>query len=290
VQPTDIAFAPRTLGEGDRRDVRVRWLGTAGFAIEHGEHTVLIDPYLTRAPLTHCLTMPLRSDLDALRRYAPRADAIVVGHTHFDHALDVPDLALMTGAKVFGSHSAAMLCRARGVPEDRVQIVERDAGGRPVETEVGPFRLRFIPSVHAPLVLGRVPFAGEISDCSDVPMRVGSYRCGAVFGVEVRVGGRTLFHLGSAEIVDSNVDVRNVDLLLMCATGWNTSRDLPERIGKRLAPDAILLSHWDDFLRPLEKPVHTLPAVQMPRLVERLTRASDGAKIGTLPILGELWV
>jgi L-ascorbate metabolism protein UlaG (beta-lactamase superfamily) len=290
MRPEDIGFTPDALGEKGSRHVRVRWLGTAGFEIEYGEHLILVDPYLTRASLARCLLAPLRSDLAALRRYAPRADAIIVGHTHFDHALDVPDLALMTGAKVFGSRSAATLCMARGVPEGQVHVVERETGSQPIEHEVGPFRLRFVPSVHAPLVLGRVPFPGEIADCTDVPMRMGAYRCGAVFGVEVRVAGRTLFHLGSAEIVDSNVDVKHVDLLLLCATGWTTSRDLPERVGKRLGPGAVLLSHWDDFLRPLDSSVRPLPAVHMPRLVERLTRSSDGVKIGTLPVLGEIWV
>jgi hypothetical protein len=28
----------------------------------------------------------------------------------------------------------------------------------------------------------------------------------------------------------------------------------------------------------------------MPRLVERLSRAAPGVKVGTLPLLGELWV
>jgi len=290
VRPEDIGWTHDALGRHDGPDVRVRWLGTAGFAIEHDGHTLLIDPYLTRASLARCLVAPLRSDRALLRRHVPKADAIIVGHTHFDHALDVPDLARMTGARVFGSRSASALCLARGVHEDRVDVVETTAGSAPVERESGPFRLRFIPSAHAGLVLGRVPFPGEISDCSDVPMRAEAYRCGAVFGVEIRVAGRTLYHLGSAELVDASVDVKNVDLLLLCVAGWITSHRLPERIGARIAPGAVLLSHWDDFLRPMEKKARLLPAMQMPRLVERLGRAVGGVKVGTVPILGEVWM
>jgi L-ascorbate metabolism protein UlaG (beta-lactamase superfamily) len=292
VRPEDIAWRSDALGrQGDPESVRVRWLGTAGFAIEHGGHVVLIDPYVTRASLARCVLAPLHSDVGAIRRHVPRADAIVVGHTHFDHALDVPDIALRTGARVFGSRSAARLCRASGVPEERVEVVERDPGSAAVEREVGPFRLRFIPSAHAPLILGRwVPAAGDIADCGDVPMRADAYKCGAVFGVELRVAGRTLYHMGSAELVDGAVDVKHVDLLLLCVAGWTTSRDLPERVGHSLAPGAVLLSHWDDFLRPLERPVRALPAMQMPRLVERLTRATPGVRIGTVPALGDVWL
>jgi L-ascorbate metabolism protein UlaG (beta-lactamase superfamily) len=291
MRPEDLAWKPDALGrEAGRDTVRVQWLGTAGFVIEHDGHTLLLDPYVTRASLARCVVAPLHPDRDAIRRCIPRADAVVVGHTHFDHALDVPRIARTTGARVFGSRSAAALCLAQGVEPDRVQVVERDAGSEPVEREVGPFSLRFIPSAHSRLVLGRVPFPGEIADCGDVPMRTEAYKCGAVFGVEIRVAGRTLYHLGSAELIDANVDVKNVDLLLMCVAGWTTSRDFPERVGHRLAPGAVLLSHWDDFFRPIDRPARLLPTMQMPRLVDRLARASRGARVGTVPIFGEVWV
>jgi L-ascorbate metabolism protein UlaG (beta-lactamase superfamily) len=291
MRPEDLAWKPDALGREAGRDaVRVQWLGTAGFAIEHDGHTLLLDPYVTRASLARCVLAPLHPDHDAIRRCVPRADAVVVGHTHFDHALDVPWIARTTGARVFGSRSAVALCLAHGVEADRVEAVEREAGSEPVEREVGPFALRFIPSAHSRFALGRVPFPGEIADCGDVPMRTEAYKCGAVFGVEIRVAGRTLYHLGSAELVDANVDVKNVDLLLMCVAGWTSSRDFPERVGHRLAPGAVLLSHWDDFFRSIDRPARMLPAMQMPRLVDRLARASGGARVGTVPIFGEVWV
>jgi hypothetical protein len=33
-----------------------------------------------------------------------------------------------------------------------------------------------------------------------------------------------------------------------------------------------------------------LPAMQMPRLVDRLARASGETPVGTVPIFGEVWV
>ena len=296
VQPEDIAWNAGSLDRGGKGEVLVRWLGTAGFALEHAGHVVLIDPYLTRASLARCLLAPLVPDEAAIARHAPRADAIVLGHTHFDHALDAPVIARRTGARVFGSRSAAALCRSRGVPAAQVDVVEREPGSEPAVREVGPFELRFVPSAHSRLVLGRVPFPGEIADCDDVPMRAHEYRCGAVFGVEVRVAGRKIFHMGSAELVDRTLDVRHIDLLLMCVAGWTTGRDLPERVAHKVAPGAVLLSHWDDFLRPIDAPdgrrlrARPFPRMQIPRLVDRLSRAAGGIPLGTLPFLGEVRV
>jgi L-ascorbate metabolism protein UlaG (beta-lactamase superfamily) len=289
VRPEDIAWSPEALGKTEGPAVvRVRWLGTAGFALEHDGHVLLVDPYVTRASLARCVLQRLEPDLAAIARYVPRADAIVLGHTHFDHALDAPTIARRTGARVFGSRSASALCLAEGVAPERVQVIDPTAG--PVVHEVGPFTLRFVPSAHSRFLLGRVPFEGDIADCSDVPMRAERYRCGAVFGLEVRVAGRTIYHMGSAELVDAQLDGRGVDLLLMCVAGWTSSRGLPERVAGRIAPGAVLLSHWDDFLRPVDAPVRPLPAMQLPRLVERLTRAARGAKVGTIPIMGEVWL
>ena len=171
VEPSDLAWSHNALGRlGAPDDVRVVWLGTAGFAIEYRGSVVLIDPYVTRASLGSLL-VSVRPDREAIARHVPRADAIIVGHTHFDHALDVPEIARRTGAIVFGSRSAAALCRAGGVPADRVDVVERDSGSAAVEREVGPFAMRFIPSAHSRFLLGRVPAVGDIADCDDVPAR-----------------------------------------------------------------------------------------------------------------------
>ena len=259
---------------------------TAGFRLEYGGHVLLIDPYLTRASLARCVTRPLRSDLALLGRHVPRADAIVAGHTHFDHVLDVPSIALSTGAAVYGSKSCATLCLGAGVPA--AQVVDVEARGRePQRAEVGPFELHFIPSVHSSLFLGRIPFPGDISDCDQVPLRAHRYRCGAVFSVDIRVAGRRIYHLGSASLLDSEPEPE-VDLLLLCVAGWTTTERFSTRVMSALEPDKVLLSHWDDFFAPLERGARLLPAMQMPRLVEQLIHEDRGVKVGTLPILGEL--
>lgn len=285
MRPEDLAFAPDALAPPTTRaPIRVTWLGTAGFSIEHDGYTVLIDPYVTRASLGRCLRA-LESDVVAVRRYVPQANAIVAGHTHFDHVLDVPTIARETGATVYGSRSCVNLCRASGLPAS--QLVDVEARGEPTRAEVGPFELRFVPSVHSAFVFGRVPFVGDIADCDQLPLGVRGYRCGAVFGVDLRVAGKRIYHLGSANLVDAAPEA-GVDLLLMCVAGWTTTENFTTRTLRALSPGAILLSHWDDFFSPLAAGARPLPAMRMPRLVDQLGGADRDVKIGTLPILGSV--
>ena len=283
-RPEDIAFSSETP-LGGAGDVRVAWLGTAGFAIEYAGHVLLLDPYLTRASLARCVLGPLRPDDATGRRVVPRADAIVLSHTHFDHALDTPGIARRTGARVFGSRSAGRLCRGQSVPEAQVTCVEAEVA---VEAEAGPFRLRFWPSAHSAFLFGRVPFPGEIADCGDVPLRTEAYRCGAVFGTEIEVAGRRLFHVGSANLVERGWRVRPVDLALACVAGWTSTPQYPERLVAALSPGAVVFHHWDNFLRGLDAQAVTLPAMRLPALVGRFEASAPGLRMGTLPLLGSI--
>jgi L-ascorbate metabolism protein UlaG (beta-lactamase superfamily) len=286
VVPKDLEFSQDEFIAARDARVQVRWLGTAGFEVRCDNHVVLLDPYITRAPLRRCAFGQLTSDLPAIAKHVPRADAIIVGHTHFDHALDVPAIARQTGAKVFGSRSAIRLCRAAKIPESQLEMVERNPGQDPIVAEVGPFRLRFAPSAHSRFMLGRVPFPGDIRDCDEVPVKTGDYKCGAVFRAEMQVAGKTIVHLGSAELTPGGIIPQNVDLLLLCVAGWQSSGDLPERVMRNLSPQRVLLSHWDNFFHPIHEPAKVLPAMAMPQLVDRLTKLSKDVRIGTLPIQG----
>ncbi len=277
-----IRFAPDALRPAGGSTVRLRWLGTAGIELEHDGRVLLIDPYFTRASLSQCALGPLEPNLDLLTRLAPRADAILATHTHFDHALDIPEIAKRTGARVFGSRSLGALCRSAGVDSNRITEIEEG------QVEVGPFRIRFVSSQHSPFFFGRVPLQGDIAEGCRLPMRFECYCCGSVFVIEIAVGGRRLVQLGSANLEAAPKELHDADLALLCVAGWRATRGFPERVARELAPKAVLFSHWDNFFSPIEKPARELPGAGLAALARRLRQSAPEIPLGTLPLLGEL--
>jgi hypothetical protein len=178
--------------------LEIEWLGTAGFRLTAGGTTVLIDPYVSRPGVRDvALARPLRASTALIDRHVPRADAVLVGHTHFDHALDVPTIARRDGSTVYGSRSLHHLMGLHGLAAAAVQVEPH----RPYE--IGPFTVAFVPSRHSRLLAGvAVPSGGELT-CDHLDHLNGrAYNCGQVWGITIDVAGLTLYHQGSADLLD----------------------------------------------------------------------------------------
>jgi L-ascorbate metabolism protein UlaG (beta-lactamase superfamily) len=258
--------------------VELEWLGTSGFRIAYEGHTVLIDPYLTRLPLADVvLRRPVRPSAELVDRYVAGADAVLIGHTHFDHAVDAPLIAQRHGARVFGSRSMASLMGLCGLHEQMVEV-------EPYRVyEVGPFEITFVPSLHSKLVLGlSVPFDGDIT-CEHFDDLVPSaYGCGEVYGIAVRVAGVTFYHQGSADLIDDAIRHRGVDVFLAGIAGRRFTEDYLERILGRLEPRLIVPHHFDDFFRPLTDPMRFSFNVDFAGFADEVRKVSTDFEIRAL--------
>ena len=108
----------------DHTPVEIHGLGVQGFLIKRGHDAVLTAPLFTRqSALEVTLNLPLASDtaaIDSKLAGEPLADvrAIVTGHAHYDHFMDVPHvLELAPSAAVYtnmtGRHILAALAPDR---------------------------------------------------------------------------------------------------------------------------------------------------------------------------------
>jgi len=235
--------APLPLPPG----LELTWLGTAGFRLAYQGTTLWIDPYVTRLTLGQLLRRRhVETAPESVARWIDKADAILVGHTHFDHALDVPAIARATGCKVYGSTSLQNLMGLYGLASQAVTVEAHH------DYEVGPFKFHFVPSIHSKLQLGLgIPYSGELT-CEHVEdLTPQAFKCGQVWGIHIEVAGTRIYHQGSADLLEDEIKDRGVDVFLCGISGRRFTKNYVQRIVRALEPKMIVPTHYDNFFKPL---------------------------------------
>jgi len=281
----------QVLGELEARPpelpagLEIEWLGVAGYRLTFEGRTLLIDPYVSRIPLRRFLRRePALPDRALVERYVRPPGEVVgvaVGHTHFDHALDVPEVARRFECPALGSRSLATLMRLHGLGDRAVDVEP----SRPYE--LGPFTVTFVPSAHARIVLGlSVPMAGEMRARRLEELSARAYRCGQVWGIRIEVAGLRIYHQGSADLVDEALGHHPVDVFLAGVAGREFTPDYWRRILPQLEPRTVVPCHYDDFFRPLDAPMGFITNVSLARVPEEIAAESPDIEVVALPAPG----
>ena len=230
-----------------RHGVRVTYLGTNGYQFEFNGHALLVDPYFSRLDL---LSVALGSRIqpdasrinDGLRYLAPKVDAILVTHGHFDHLLDVPAVVTKTRARLIASATSVDLARRAGASSGEA-VKPGDV------RRIGPWKIRVLPATHDRL-FGKVPFDHPTSQGGGgVPLRAGDWTCGEPLAFLIEVNGQRVY-IDSGGTPAQLPPNERVDLAIL-GVALPDSRTRLHAALERLHPRYILPSHQDDFFRPL---------------------------------------
>ncbi|MFN8071792.1 MAG: MBL fold metallo-hydrolase [Mycobacterium sp.] len=240
----------------------VTWMGVSTLLVDDGTSALLTDGFFSRPNLAAVGVRKLRPASsridDALSRAGiDRLAAVLPVHTHFDHAMDTGVVAERTGALVVGGVSAANVARGQGLSEDRIRIATPGA-----EMELGNFGVTLIESHHCP----PDRFPGTITKPPVPPVKASAYRCGEAWStlIQHRPSGRRMLIQGSAGFAAGALAGRQAEVVYL---GVGQLGVQPERYIRHywnetvraVGARRVVLIHWDDFFRPLTKPMRALP-------------------------------
>ena len=242
-------------------DFAVTFLGVATLLLDDGTTKVMFDGFFSRPPLLSVGLRKLTPDdrrIDAAltRVGATEVAAVIPVHTHFDHAMDSAVVAQKTGATLVGGESTANVGRGGGLPADRIKVV-----GDGDRATYGDFTLTFVVSDHCP----PDRFPGTVDQPVVPPAKADAYRCGEAWSVLVsHTSGRTALVQGSAGFVPGSLAGRHADVAYLGVGQLGVQSDdyirtywaeTVETVGAQ----RVVLTHWDDFFRPLDLPLRALP-------------------------------
>src|SRR5687768_995112 len=268
----------RPQGAGTGRGVRLTWLGTAGFIVETPKTTLLVDPFITRPPISRLVMRRLVPDDLAIGRHLPRrVDAVLCGHSHYDHVLDAPRIAKLNNAKLVGSTSTCAWGRAEGLPE--AQLVQ--VPGEGAIERFGDVEIRFVASRHAKSPFGGVPFPGAMTSTPRGPGHFWDYKMGGAFGLLIKAPGVTAYHNGSADLIDAALSGERADVLIASLALRKRTENYVERLVTALGPKLVVPTHHDAFFAPLERGLHLLPRIDVEGFVSEVFLRSPKARVIT---------
>lgn len=240
----------------------VTWAGVTTLLIDDGESAVMTDGFFSRPSLLEVGLRRLspsepRIDGCLARIGVDRLEAVLPVHTHFDHAMDSAVVAERTGARVVGGTSAAQIGRGHGLSEDRVDEV---TPGEP--KTLGAYEVTLIEAEHCP----PDRFPGVIAEPLVPPVTVSAYKCGEAWSTLVhhRPSDRRLLIVGSAGFVRGALAGQRAEVVYL---GIGQLGLQPEQYlidywtetVRTVGARRVVLIHWDDFFRPLHKPLRALP-------------------------------
>ena len=291
--PPDSEFlvaAPPVPTPAPPGTLRAVFAGVSTVALTDGATTLIVDGFFSRPPAAKVLLGRIAPDqaaiADGLRRMGvTTAAAVIVTHSHYDHALDAPEVARRTGAALVGSASTLMLGRGAGLQAGQLHQVEPGTA-----VTYGAFEVRCIATEHSP----KPAWPGPITVPVRPPSRAAAYRMGECFIVHVThmaadgrrrrllVQASAGYRVGSlldhpAEVAFLGIPTLGRQSPEYRAAYWRETVTLP---GVR----RVLPVHWDDFtdgrsadaeLRPLPSLFDDL-AVTREFLASR--RAADGVE------------
>jgi L-ascorbate metabolism protein UlaG (beta-lactamase superfamily) len=218
------------------------YLGVAGWQLEADGKILITDPYLSRPADP---SAPLVPDAAAIAAHTPaRADLVLVGHSHHDHLLDAPAVALRTGAVLLGSLSTTRVGRASGLDDEHLIAVQ---GGEDLAFD--GYSVRAIPSLHS--AVGDRLLFDEIAADPKLPMPAAQYHEGGTLAYLVRIAGREILVLDTANFIERELVGLRPEIAIIAPGLRQHIHDYTCRLLHALGdPPIVIATHFDDWKGP----------------------------------------
>lgn len=233
-------------------ELRVRYMGVTTLVFDDGASALLFDGFFSRPDLMSLSLGKISPDMTRIKKGLLRGnvrslEAVLVAHSHHDHAMDAPIVASLRGGDLVGSSSLNTMTAGYTGVNPKVTVVH---GGETLK--YGPYEVTVFRSPHAPCAL----YMGSIVAPVTPPVRASAYQAGENFSYLVKhMDQRILVH-PSANFESGMYEGTRADVVLLGigTLGWHDKAFIDaywENVVVATGAKLVVPIHWDDFTRPV---------------------------------------
>lgn len=274
-------------------DFKMRFLGVSSFLLEYGNTRVMVDGFITRpfAAVFHPIEPNLKLVADRLRKSGiavkeqctepfsegRRLNLAFALHGHYDHALDTPLIASLTGAKLVKDKVVAGIAEQtnKGFPDlcpvdETVDLCEADDGAcKPSKKpgvngyptfEQGDAKITLVPIPHSQNLASNALEATGSGEGWAFPAMAWHMKKGVSVAAHIKLGNRALLIVPTAGNIQAEFsDPRfhaDVVFLGIGGAGWKRRDDLESywhNVVLATGARRVIPVHWDRHSPPLSE-------------------------------------
>ena len=262
--------------------VSATWMGTAGIVLSDGSSRMFVDPFVSRNDLwSVSLGYKLAIDYKRIHNWVDkiggRADAVITGHSHYDHAMEAPFFAQYSSARLIGSTGTAMIAKGIGLPDKQISQV-----GIGDSTSVGAFKVRFYKGEHCKALFGTVPTPGDIAKILFSPSAASEYKLSGLFMTLFEHPNGNILHMSSQNYVPGMFKGIRADVVFFTPEGSDNDEKSLAEIAESTGARRVILIHWDDFFTSLDQPIRPYSGVDVEAI--RAAGAKVGLEVDIVPV------
>ena len=245
--------------------LKVKFFGVSTLLFDDGKTQILIDGFFSRPSLSQVLFQKIQSQPEVIQRmiqqqHLQRTRAILVTHSHYDHALDLAELGKqLPQTKIIGSNSTLNIARGGAVPEQQLIPVQ------PLQPMYfGEFKVTTIASQHTPPTAVNNDLGEEISQPLQQPARFSAFKEGHSFDYLIEHSGQRILVKASTGAVPNQLKNLKVDTLFLgiaqlSRQSTEFQQNYLDQTLKTLKPKVVVPIHWDNFFKPVDQALEFLP-------------------------------
>lgn len=302
--------------------IKINYTGCGGFLLQKDSSAIFIDPYFSNVgPLPLVFLKKLKTDTTLISQFFEESfgdkqdiDGIIkfilIAHSHYDHLADAPYIyqehCNQDSTTIVGSKTTKYICQGAGTPcqviaQEKTTITESVKNDF-IYSKNGQIRILPIPSEHAPHFLGMslIPNKELEQGLTEYPKKILKFPEGENYNFlidfldeEGEISFRIFSNAGSA--CNSGVGFppaevlaeKEVDVLLLCVASYKQVEGYPDELIEYIKPKHIVLNHWENFFKPIqklqEKPA-AVPATNVKKFIKNLEQTWGDSTDFSLPL------